>query len=406
MDLSQFTCQETVVIPSTITSIPDGAFRNCVIMMSVYVPSSVTSIGDSSFSGCTGISQLNLPSALKSIGGFTFQGMTKLTSVTVPATVTSMGQQIFKDSKSLTSVTLPTGIASSFGCTSTVVSPSNACFAFLNCAAFTSVSIAATVGAIGIHAFMNCPTIKTVNFLGSLTSIGSYAFDSCSSLVSVSGLSAVAKIGAQIVRNCNSLKSVTLSNAVASSFGCSSTVVSSSDACFAFLNCNILTTVTTLGIQAFSYCPRITSVTIPNSVTDIGNNAFGSSNSLATINLINCEGVTFGSTIFSGTNPCVQPACAASGLKTCATTCSGQNTFYSSGLGTTTHANTVFIGEEIKLTIYGTKDTGAKSLLYSNANGMGLEETVNHEIVPGYSIFIEGLKSLRQCRVEYVKCRR
>jgi len=53
----------------------------------------------------------------------------------------------------------------------------------------------------------------------------------------------------------------------------------------------------------------------------------------------------------------------------------------------------MFIEDNVKLTIYGV-DNGAKSLLFSHENGMGFEDTMNQEIVPGYSIYIEGLKAL------------
>ncbi|MGN1065620.1 MAG: leucine-rich repeat protein [Thermoguttaceae bacterium] len=39
-------------IPSSVTSIGDGAFDNCPSLSSIKIPSSVTSIGDGAFDGC------------------------------------------------------------------------------------------------------------------------------------------------------------------------------------------------------------------------------------------------------------------------------------------------------------------------------------------------------------------
>ena len=80
---------------------------------------------------------------------------------------------------------------------------------------------------------------------------------------------------------------------------------------YAFYKCSGLTSitipnsVTSIGYEAFYKCSGLTSVTIPNSVTSIGDNAFYDCSGLKTIfyNAENCADVTNSSKVFySGTN--------------------------------------------------------------------------------------------------------
>jgi len=46
-------------IPSTVTSIGDYSFYNCIGLSSITIPASVTAIGNSAFEGCTGLTTIN-----------------------------------------------------------------------------------------------------------------------------------------------------------------------------------------------------------------------------------------------------------------------------------------------------------------------------------------------------------
>jgi hypothetical protein len=61
-------------IPSTVTSIGNGAFDSCKGLTSVSIPNSVTSIGISAFNGCSSLTSVTIPNSVTSIGSAAFWG--------------------------------------------------------------------------------------------------------------------------------------------------------------------------------------------------------------------------------------------------------------------------------------------------------------------------------------------
>ena len=63
----------TVVISSSVTSIPRDAFSFCSSLSSVSIPSSVTSIGNNAFHGCTSLDAIEIPNSVKQINERNFR---------------------------------------------------------------------------------------------------------------------------------------------------------------------------------------------------------------------------------------------------------------------------------------------------------------------------------------------
>ena len=61
------------------TTIPYGAFYNCLFLTEINIPDNVTSIGDYAFYNCSGIVNLFTTSKITSIGNYAFSGCSKLT---------------------------------------------------------------------------------------------------------------------------------------------------------------------------------------------------------------------------------------------------------------------------------------------------------------------------------------
>ena len=71
------------IIPNSVTSIGNSAFRDCCALSSITIPNSVTSIGNSAFSGCDALTSVTIPDSVTGIGKSAFYRCDALTSVTI-----------------------------------------------------------------------------------------------------------------------------------------------------------------------------------------------------------------------------------------------------------------------------------------------------------------------------------
>ena len=244
----------------SVTSIGDVAFSGCTGLTSVTIGNSVTSIGDGAFDGCTGLTSVTIGNSVTSIGNYAFVNCTGLTSVTIPNSVTSIGDGAFYNCTGLTSVTIPNSVTSIGD------------GAFNGCSSLTSVTVPNSVTSIGSSAFSGCSGLTSVTIPNSVTSIGNWAFEECSRLTSVTIGNSVTSIGESAFYGCSGLTSVVWNAKNCSTSGGFGSQVKS----FVFGS-----EVEKIPASCCSGMSNLTSVTIPNSVTSIGNHAF-----------YNCTGLT------------------------------------------------------------------------------------------------------------------
>jgi len=258
---------KTVIVTGGGYTLPNNAFLGCVYLTSITIPESVTSIGQQAFSGCSSLTNVIIPNSVNSIGSYAFYNCTSLASLNIPNGVTSIGQQAFYNS-SLTSVTIP----------SSITSIGNQ--AFSGCSRLTSVTIPSSVTSIGQQAFSGCSSLTNVTIPSSVTSIGQQAFSGCSGLTSVTIPDSVTSIGVCAFNGCTALTSITVPFVGTTLNGANTTDDVLFYGIFGFnqIPSSLKTVVITggnIGQRAFAYCcSGLTSVTIGNSVTGIGDSAF------------------------------------------------------------------------------------------------------------------------------------
>ncbi|MBR5678070.1 MAG: leucine-rich repeat protein [Paludibacteraceae bacterium] len=151
--------------------------------------------------------------------------------------------------------------------------------AFYNCSGLTSVTIGNSVTSIGSDAFAYCFGLTSIEIPNSVTSIGEGAFLNCRYLTQITIPNGVTSIGDRAFYQCINLTSIVVDNANTkydSRDNCNAIIETSS--CKLILGCKntiIPNSVTNIGEDAFYACNSLTSITIPNSVTSIGESAFG-----------------------------------------------------------------------------------------------------------------------------------
>ena len=196
---------KSISLPDGLTSIGNSAFCFCSLLTSITIPAGVTSIGENAFLGCSGLTSISIPSSVTSIGYQAFSDCTNLNLIDIPASVTGIGDNAFYGCSALAYITIDSNntvfdsrndcnaiIETStnkliVGCRNTVIPNSVTSignFAFFGRSGLNSISIPASVTSIGGSAFQNC-SLKSITIPSSVTSIGDYAFYKCTNLKEV-----------------------------------------------------------------------------------------------------------------------------------------------------------------------------------------------------------------------------
>ena len=292
---------KTITIEDGVTSIGDYAFYNCTSLTSVTIGSGLTSIGDGAFDLCWSLTSVTIPDGVTSIGDYAFYECSSLTSITIPDAVTSIGSEAFAWCTSLTSVTIGSGVTSIGD------------GAFDLCWSLTSVtSLATTPPSCGSNTFYSAAwaTLTAASNLYQYTEYWKdfYAIEYTDDAQTVS-TTIIGQCGDNLIYTLD-LENGTVviegsgdmydysssSYAPWNIYASSITSVTISDEAtsignYAFGSCSSLTSVTigsgvtSIGNYAFDDCSSLTSITIPDGVTSIGKYAFNSCTSLTSITI-------------------------------------------------------------------------------------------------------------------------
>jgi len=315
---------------SSSSSAPWYSYRNSI--KSVSIADGVTSIGSGVFSGCTSLESITLPfvgGSMKSASDTYQYPFGYIFGTSEGEGLTDVKQYYYGYSTSSTTSTTYY-IPSSLRCV-TVTGGKILYGAFYNCSMLTSVTVESGVTSIGEAAFYGCSGLTSITIPDSVTAIWGGAFSGCSSLESIT----LPFVGGSIKSASDKYQypfgyvfGTTFGTAVQQSYYGSSnstttdtyfhipsslrhvTITGGNILRGAFENCSMLTSitipdsVTSIGEAAFDGCTGLTSITLPDSLTGIGDYAFFECSGLTSVAIpdgvtsigeaafCNCSGLT------------------------------------------------------------------------------------------------------------------
>lgn len=307
---------DSVIVPDTVNNIDDEAFDGCVNIENFSLgdvnKSELASIGMSAFRGVSKVETINLPnnvktigdnafasggdsvlksfvisneSKLESIGKGAFSNNTNITSFNLPRGIKVLEDEVFKGCSSLSFVNIDMG-------TSHIESIGVSCF---ESTAISTINIPSTIKEIGAGAFKNCSLLEHVNF-GSNAFVGvenatikESTFENCTSLHHIELPDAITTIeinafaGASLRDSVVSKASKIHKDAFKNSYLEQSfedglvrigTVLISYHGSKDVLTAQDLAGITSINPNAFDKDSKVKSITLPDSLEIIDENAF------------------------------------------------------------------------------------------------------------------------------------
>ena len=290
----------TINIPKTVTynnttyevtSIGEHAFFGSSTLTSITLPNSLTSIGDGAFFGSSTLTSITLPNSLTSIGGSAFSECSSLKSITIPSGVTSIGRAAFSLCTSLNTIMWNAKNCKNFSSTldapfysSPITSivfgdsvehiPAYLCYDML----ITSIFLPKSIKSIGFGSFYRCSKLTSITIPNGVISIDYWAFKECTSLASIDIPESVIDISSDAfektaIHNNES----NWENGILYISNC--LIEAKKD----IKECTIKKDTRLIATSAFSSCKSLTSISIPENVTNINREAFYECSSLSSI---------------------------------------------------------------------------------------------------------------------------
>ena len=198
---------KNVTLPRSLRKIGDNAFISCKTLMQIVLPENLEVIGDKAFYECDALTQLESPEGLKTIGNQALFG-TGITRLQLPDSVTAadltglsqqlteirwtagipvLGNGLFREFVALETVVLPEGVTELEDGSEGV---------FVYCYNLKNVTLPRSLTKIGSNAFLSCMTLAQISLPENLETIGDKAFYDCGALTELefpNGLKTIGK---------------------------------------------------------------------------------------------------------------------------------------------------------------------------------------------------------------------
>ena len=267
----------SITLPDSISIIGAGAFQNCTSLTEIEIPSGVSQIAPWLFSGCTELEKISLPDTIQDIGNGVFYGTAWLAEQKAENDMVILDTCLIDAAQCSGDVVIPDGVTKICGGAFYTGSDTES--------QITSLTIPASVAKIDLSVLSDCENLQSISvsednlkyqskdgvlFSKDGTNLLCYPKQKSGAYVIPDGVTEIRRISIfdSAFYNCTELTSVTIPDSV--------TELENS----AFFGCTSLSSVTLpqgmtkIGQSAFSGCTSLAEISIPDSVTEVGYQAF------------------------------------------------------------------------------------------------------------------------------------
>ena len=283
-------CIKEVIIPEGVTSIGQKAFAGCRNLHSITIPNSVTRIDRAAFHSCLSLKLIKLPERITKISDALFDGCKTLEFIELPPNVEEIGLRAFGSCEKLKTINLP------------------ACVQRIAERAFSSsgierIEIPEGIESIEKETFNLCHSLKWIKIPKTLKKIGYNAFQYCRDIeeVHIHDLSSWINIefggyesnplGGGFGRFGRGGGNLYVDGEKVTSFTLPPTVSDIGDnwfpGCAGFIELIVPDGIKSIGEFAFARCPNLEKVIIPSSVKYINDYAFSYCPKLKSVTISN-----------------------------------------------------------------------------------------------------------------------
>ena len=279
-----------LVIPDNVTSINSYAFRNCKDLISVTIGNGVTSIGESAFYDCDKLVEVYNKSSLTITTGKSDNGYVAYYAKNVYTTEGENKLSTDQDGYVIYTDGIEKILITYAGTETELVLPADITqiykYAFYNYKDLTSITIGSNVTNIGDYAFQNCRGLTSI-----VVNEGNTKYHSAGNcLIETATKTLILGCKASIIPDDDSVTNIS-NSAFSGCVGLTSITIPDSvinigttfRGCGDLVNVVIGNGVTNINSRAFESCSSLTNITIGNKVTSIDYYAFSDCNSLQNI---------------------------------------------------------------------------------------------------------------------------
>ena len=219
---------DSIILPSTISSIDAWAFQDCKKLTYVNLPAQLETIPEGCFAGCVSLSKINIPDGVTKIGTSAFQRCNGLTELVFPAMLREVGTDAFSLCKSLERVVFNGPLDKIWNgafswCHNLREVIFNGAVKSLNgfsyCNSLENVVLPEGLQVIEGGVFQKCTSLQKITIPQTVLEIGQSVFDGCSSLKEMVLPAAMTATQFSLFQNCSSLENLTIGEGLANISG-------------------------------------------------------------------------------------------------------------------------------------------------------------------------------------------